>query len=73
MPRTIDIIILLACIITIAIAFYDISKLNQIQDKAINKCNVFWTEQVKEKCPFLFQEEQKNPYYTIDWNETKIN
>ena len=64
--RKIDIIILIVCIFTVSVAFYDLTHLNQIQDKAIDRCNQHWIKEFETKCRY---NEYTNPKFNFsEWN-----
>lgn len=45
------------CLITIGIALYDLTKLADIREESLNKCNDHWVSEFKEKCAGPWQEE----------------
>jgi len=48
--RKIDIILYIVCIISVSIAFYDLYHLNQIEERAIDRCNEHWLKEFNTKC-----------------------
>ncbi len=45
-----DVFIVILCIFTLSVAMYDLSKLDQIEDKCLDDCNEHWLEEFKVRC-----------------------